>query len=134
MYLFQFHFIHTYVSNIISTNWKAKRHSCISSDSSFIYLFVLYECKYLIEINNNNSGLFRFLDFLTLPWSIQEWFCTNSCYVIYAILIPSYLNSKQVASIFLCFQASLLSCHKHWSKTSPDPNVEPPYYQRYIRS
>ena len=76
--------LHTYVSNIISSDWKAKRHSCISSDSSFIYLFVLYECKYLIEINYNNSGLFRFLD--SLPWSLQEWFCTNSRYVTHATL------------------------------------------------
>jgi hypothetical protein len=40
--------------------------------------------------------------------------------VRYAILIPSNTNSRYVALTFLCFQASLLSCHKCWPKTSPN--------------
>ena len=44
----------------------------------------------------------------------------NSSYVIYAILIPSNINSRQVALTFLCFQASLLSCHNCWPKTGPN--------------
>ena len=34
----------------------------------------------------------------------------NSCYVIYAILIPSNMNSRLVALTFLRFQASLVWC------------------------
>ena len=67
----------------------------------------------------------RYLIFF--PWSKQEWFCTNSCYVIYAILIPSNINSRQVVLIFSCFHASLLNCHEFWTKTSPYLNVGPTY-------
>ena len=62
-------------------------------------------------------------------WSIQEWSCTNSCYVIYAILLPSNIKSIKVALTFLCFQASLVSCHKYWQKRAGNRNVQPPLYE-----
>ena len=47
----------------------------------------------------------------------------NSCYVIYA----SNINIRQVALTCLCFQASLLSCHKFWPKTGQNHMAWPLY-------
>ena len=47
--------------------------------------------------------------FLQLKHTKTKWFCTNSCYAIYANLIPANINSRQVALTFVCFQARLLS-------------------------
>ena len=51
---------------------------------------------------------------------LRTWPHLNSCYVIYAVFIPSNINSRQVALTFLCFQASLLSLlmlARDWSKS-----------------
>ena len=37
------------------------------------------------------------------------------------------INSRYVSLTFLCFQASLLSCHKCWPKTHPNPMAWPLY-------
>ena len=55
-----------------------------------------------------------------------EWWRDNSCYGIYTILIPSNINSIWVALTYLCFQASLVSCHKYWQKRAGNANVQPP--------
>ena len=43
------------------------------------------------------------------PWSIQEWFCTNSCYVIYAILIASNMYNV----LHTCFDKFLFWVESH---------------------
>ena len=37
------------------------------------------------------------------------------------ILIPSNTNSRKVVLAFLCFQGSLVSCHKYWQKEQGPP-------------
>ena len=63
------------------------------------------------------------------PMVYTEWWRDNLCYGIYAIFIPSNKNSIQVALTYLCFQASLVSCHKYWQKRVGNANVQPPCFR-----
>ena len=101
-----------------------KNHSRISAESQQKISRISAESQQNLSRTSAESK--QNIAQISIQIIVQEWFCNKSCYGIYAILIPSNIH-KYVALTSLCFQASLLSCHKCWPNTSPNFNEGPPY-------
>ena len=61
-----------------------------------------------------------------LAWKHKN---VNATYMLFMPFwfLPLYIPSREVVLTFLSFQASLLSCHICWPKTSPNLNIGPAY-------